>query len=124
MGSQVIVSVKFVGTWEYVVSQGDQTLECNVTFNADGSFEYKVVFNDEVNCLYTGTYRLSDDSITVLSVETTLSIPLPDIGDFNFSLGENIILANIIIAEEDSLVFSSCELTKASSSTNTPGILI
>ena len=60
MGSQVIVSVKFVGTWEYVVSQSNQTLECNVKFNADGSFEYKVVFNGELNCLYTGTYRLSD----------------------------------------------------------------
>ena len=123
MGSQVIVSVKFVGTWKYSVSQEGQSLTCSVTFNADGSFEYKTVYNNVINSFYIGTYRLSDDSITVLSVETTISIPLPNIGDFNFSLGENSVLANIIIAEEDSLIFSPCELTKAYSGTNSPEIL-
>lgn len=114
-GSQVIVSVKFVGTWEYSVSQEGQTLVCSVTFNADGSFEYKVIHNEIVKSTYTGAYRLSNDSITVLFVETTMNIPLPDIDDFNFTLGENSVLANIIIAEEDSLIFSPCELTKATS---------
>ena len=88
---------------------------CQVDFfNADGSFEYKVIYNNVINSAYAGTYRLSDDGITILSVETTMRIPLPDISDFDFALGKNIFVANVIIAEEDSLIFLPCELTKTS----------
>ena len=125
MGSQITVSIKFVGTWKYSISQDGQTLECNVTFNPEGSFEYNVILNDEDNCQYTGTYRLSNDNIMVISVETQMNIPLPNVNDFNFSLGDDVVLANIIIAVEDSLTFVPCELTKVSSGgTNYPSIVV
>lgn len=114
LGSQVITSVKFVGTWKYFMVEDGYKISCYVTFNSDGTFEYEVMENDAASCIYFGEYRLSNDKIIPLSVEANMNIPIPDVDDFGFKLKENVITANLILPEYDSLVLIECELTKNS----------
>ncbi len=114
--------IQFVGTWQFVVSQDGQTLSCSVVFNYDGSFEYTVKNNETVNCCYFGIFRLENEEILIISAETEMNIPLPNINDFNFKLLENAISANLIISTGESLVFVPCELTKAIASSGSTTI--
>lgn len=117
-GNAVIIEnssdgIKFTGLWKMTDTNGKDTVELNVNFEDDGTFTYEFIYNGVTNCIYSGEYRLSDNSISLILIETEMEIVLVSEGDFAFGIGENVILANMIYLGEDSVILSQCELTKS-----------
>ncbi len=124
-GGGVIVTVEgepeaqdtpFIGTWSIILTdENGETAQCIVQFNANATFEYKVFYNNELNCSYQGKYRLSGNSIVVIYSEPTLDVPYLNGVDFGFVLVGDKIEANGIIVMGQSIVFLDCELERIES---------
>lgn len=104
--------ILFTGAWLTELSDETQNLQCFVKFNANGTFEYKVVYNGEISCSYQGKYRLDGNSIVVIYSEPTLNVPYLNGADFGFALFEGTLKANAVLVFGQDIVLGDCELEK------------
>ena len=101
------------GEWHAEDSIEDESIACTLTLNANGSFEYSIQYNDVLNCEYQGKYRISGNSISVIQSEPVIDeIPYLNGVDFGIVIGENGIECNLIVVDNEEVVFGSCQLEK------------
>ena len=104
--------VKFTGNWQMTRSSGEDSIDLTVDFQDSGAFTYKLTYNGEVICAYSGEYRLDNNSISVISIKTEMEIALVNESEIGFGIGNGVILANIIYFEDGSVLLTPCELNK------------
>ena len=105
--------IPLIGTWSVTLTDRDgETAQCIVQFSANATFEYKVFYNNELNCSYQGKYRLSGNSIVVIHSEPMSNVPYLNGGDFGFALVGDKIVANGIIVMGQNIIFLDCELER------------
>lgn len=105
-------SVQFVGAWGSSVVNEGNTLAIEVVFNKDGSFKYTVTYNGEVNCEFTGIYRIDGTEIVVISVSSE-SDGIANVSDFEFVLkGDKISTNLIVVTSENGYTIVPYELQK------------
>ena len=112
----ILSSTDFAGRWEYEIYSDDyQWCRVRVYFYADGTFEYTVTYNGYTHCNFYGNYRLENNIITVIYVESYVDgFPMISGEDFGFAIGEDALLANIVLFDGEGIILIPCELEKYS----------
>ena len=104
--------IKLVGRWGVYVTVEGEEWEFYFTFYADGTFEHEVVSNGSANCYYHGYYRIANNCIVIISVDTELAIPIPSASDFSFEIEGDKLESVVVIADSTSLAFVTMLMSK------------
>ncbi|MDE5553278.1 MAG: hypothetical protein K2I67_01910 [Malacoplasma sp.] len=106
-------SSDLIGTWRLYLESGDNNLLCQIIFKLDGTFEYGIYLNDELNNGYYGYYKIENEMISVLDITSQTDILLVTVSDFEFAIAEdNTLTASVFIVNDYSVLKSISELKK------------
>jgi len=100
----------FVDTWIASNSFLTDSVNCEITLNADGTYQYKSWLNGVLNLDFSGFYQYDGNDITILSIETTDDLMLVSNGNFDFDLSQlaetpSFLTANILWISSDFVVY-------------------
>lgn len=104
--------IKLVGRWGAYVTVESEEWEFYFNFYADGTFEHEVISNGYANCYYHGYYRIVNNCIVIISVDTELAIPIPNAADFSFEIEGDKLESVVVIADSTSLAFVTMLMNK------------
>lgn len=104
--------IDFVGEWKASIYGENETWTVTVFFYSDGTFAYTVKGNGVINTQYTGSYRLDNFVITVISVETEMEIPLVTAEELNMVIKDMSVEINMVVYDGESVILVPCVMKK------------
>ena len=103
--------ISMIGEWYASDTVDNESISCNLTINANGTFDYSIIYNDELNCQYRGKYRLIENSVVVIFSEPRIEdIPYLNGADFGIVLGQNGLECSLIVINNDKIDFGLCQI--------------
>ncbi len=101
-----------VGTWRCQETIDGKTVECVVEFKQDATFSYRVMVDGQENNYFVGSYRIEEDYISIISVETSGDYLLVSTNDFEFEKNENKLFSSIFVIDGFSLIKTYADMLK------------
>ena len=101
---KVNYSEKFVGVWSSKLSYKNSILDIILLLNSDGTYNYQIYSNNEINIELEGEYRFIDNKLEIYWVKTLGDYQIIRRYDISFNLDyveDNIMIANAFYLEKD-----------------------
>ena len=101
-----------VGTWRCQETIDEKTVECVVEFKQDATFSYRVLVDGQENNYFVGSYRIEEDYISIISVETEGDYMLLSANDFEFEKNADNLYSSIFVIDGFTLIKTYADMSK------------
>lgn len=107
-----VVSGDILGEWSYSYVTDEHSFVLNLSFNANGTYSYVLIFDSELNCEFEGIYCYEDEAVTILSLDFKGEYQLIKIDDFTVEIDNGEVKTKLFVVDGLSVMSGEINLLK------------